>query len=163
MGPVSTPYFASCSLKSSSVRSVTCSSSSRGLSVFLVAFCGEKKRSDSAQGCTFDRIINPRKKPHTYSSRATFVGYHRGRQVLVAGESVGGRVLLAVLRGQVLQIQLNVHLFLVLSAGKRHVIGYELTLQLVLRQNSRIVEKFCHGKVEKDDAELFSASGSSVK
>lgn len=50
MGPVSTPYFASCCLKSSSVRSVTSSSSSssaRGLSVFLVAFCGKRFKFSS--------------------------------------------------------------------------------------------------------------------
>lgn len=65
MGPVSTPYFASCCLKSSSVRSVTSSSSSsaRGLSVFLVAFC-EKQHPDSDQGCTFEVIINPHKNTH---------------------------------------------------------------------------------------------------
>lgn len=39
MGPESTPCFASSCFKSSSVRSVTSTSSARGLSVFLVAFC----------------------------------------------------------------------------------------------------------------------------
>lgn len=44
MGPESTPCFASCCFKSSSVRSVTSTSSVRGLSVFFVAFC-KKDRS----------------------------------------------------------------------------------------------------------------------
>lgn len=41
-----------------------------------------------------------------------------------------------------------------LSAGKRDIIGNELILQFIFRQNRRIFQKFCHDKLEKDD-ELF--------
>lgn len=160
MGPVSTPYFASCCLRSSSVRSVTSSSSSssaRGLSVFLVAFCGKTIK--------FSSKVHTHAPTHarTHPSRATFVGHHRGGQVLVAGEGVRGGVLLAVLRREVLQVKLHVHFFLVLPAGQRNIVGYQLALQLLFRQNRRVFEEFCHGerekgglkKKEEDDIELL--------
>lgn len=74
MGPESTPCFASCCFKSSSVRSVTSTSSVRGLSVFFVAFCKKRSKSSITQTCS----INPYRRPqhhitviHIYKNKKT--------------------------------------------------------------------------------------------
>lgn len=157
MGPVSTPCLASCCLKSSSARSVTSTSSVRGLSDFLVAFCrkSKKKKKTHIKRATAHNhnsihtyVQHPESdfynKILTYPSGPAPVGHHWSRQLFVAGEGVYRRALLVVLDGQILQIQLHIHFFLMLSAGKRHIVGCELVLQLIFRENRRIFQKFCH-------------------
>lgn len=49
-----------------------------------------------------------------------------------------------VLSGQILQIQLHVHVFGRVAARKLHVVSQQLTLQLVLGEHRRVVQVLRH-------------------
>lgn len=86
-------------------------------------------------------------KKRTHSAGgATSAGDDGRRQLLVAGEGVQsrGRDMSVVLSGQVLQIQLHVHVFGRVAARELHVVGQQLALQLVLSEHRRVVQVLRH-------------------
>lgn len=56
--------------------------------------------------------------------------------------------MILVLRGQVPQIQLHVHVFGVVAARELHVVGQQLALQLVLGELGRVVQVLRHVGVQ---------------
>lgn len=90
-------------------------------------------------------ILQTKEDKPTHPARAAPVGDHGGwRQFLVAGEDIWRAAALFVLRGQILQVQLHIHVLPLVAVRQSHIMSQQYTFKLIFSEHRRVFQKFRH-------------------